>query len=123
MGTARRPLRSSNRVPTASCEPLLRWPFNSWATRTANSICPSSLTSNRCPRKHLTRSTPGGRYLLQRPPRSVQQDAENFQTGRIRKIFRSADIDGNKAYNDRELIKLIFIAGEKAVKMVELYLE
>jgi len=46
-----------------------------------------------------------------------------LQTGRIRKIFRSADIDGNKAYNDRELIKLIFIAGEKAVKMVELYLE
>merc|ERR1712231_48952 len=44
-------------------------------------------------------------------------------TGRIRKMFRAADLDGNKAYNDRELVKLIFLVGEKAVKFVELYLE
>jgi len=38
-------------------------------------------------------------------------------------MFRAADIDGNRAYNDRELVKLMFLVGEKAVKLIELYLE
>jgi hypothetical protein len=46
-----------------------------------------------------------------------------LSTGRIRKMFRAADLDGNKAYNDRELVKLVFLVGEKAIKFVEMYLE
>jgi hypothetical protein len=38
-------------------------------------------------------------------------------------MFRAADLDGNKAYNDRELVKLVFLVGEKAIKFVEMYLE
>merc|ERR1712127_569483 len=37
---------------------LLSLAFNSWATRTPNSTCPSSLISKRCPRKLLRPSTP-----------------------------------------------------------------
>jgi len=46
-----------------------------------------------------------------------------LSAGRIRKMFRAADIDGNRAYNDRELVKLMFLVGEKAVNFIELYLE
>jgi len=38
-------------------------------------------------------------------------------------MFREADIDDNKAYNDRELVKLAFLIGERAVELIEMYLE
>ncbi|CAG5088426.1 Oidioi.mRNA.OKI2018_I69.PAR.g11837.t1.cds [Oikopleura dioica] len=51
-----------------------------------------------------------------------QKLQRTLSTRKIRKVFKSADIDGNNAYNDRELVKLLFLVGEKAVELVEMYL-